>query len=133
MGIRRGWAGCRGDGEWRAIVTEAHSAIELAVAGVGLAYVFEPLVKAEIASGRLVHLLGDYAVTEAGLFSTFRVVPSWPRNSGLSSTRYDRSIVESVPGGQKRHLLPIDMLTNGQIAQLLYEIRTKCSAGSRSN
>lgn len=55
----------------QAIVTEAHSAIELAVAGVGLAYVFEPLVKAEIASGRLVHLLGDYAVTEAGLFLYF--------------------------------------------------------------
>ncbi|MBN8954650.1 MULTISPECIES: LysR family transcriptional regulator [unclassified Rhizobium] len=55
----------------RAIVTESHSAIELAVAGVGLAYVFEPLVEADIASGRLVHLLSDYAVTEAGLFLYF--------------------------------------------------------------
>ncbi len=55
----------------QAIVTESHSAIELAIAGVGLAYVFEPLVKAEIASGRLVHLLSDYAVTEAGLFLYF--------------------------------------------------------------
>lgn len=55
----------------RAIVTEAHSAVELALAGVGLAYVFEPLVQAEIASGRLVQLLNDYAVTEAGLFLYF--------------------------------------------------------------
>ncbi|MGV1791402.1 LysR family transcriptional regulator [Rhizobium sp. A37_96] len=55
----------------RAIVTESHSAIELALAGVGLAYVFEPLVRAEIASGRLVQLLSDYAVTEAGLFLYF--------------------------------------------------------------
>jgi len=55
----------------QAIVTESHSAIELAIAGVGLAYVFEPLVKAEIASGRLIHLLSDYAVTEAGLFLYF--------------------------------------------------------------
>ncbi len=55
----------------RAIVTEAHSAVELALAGVGLAYVFEPLVAAEIASGRLVQLLGNYAVTEAGLFLYF--------------------------------------------------------------
>jgi DNA-binding transcriptional LysR family regulator len=55
----------------RAIVTEAHSAVELALAGVGLAYVFEPLVQTEIASGRLVQLLGDYAVMEAGLFLYF--------------------------------------------------------------
>lgn len=55
----------------RAIVTESHSAIELALAGIGLAYVFEPLVRAEIASGRLIQLLSDYAVTEAGLFLYF--------------------------------------------------------------
>ena len=55
----------------RAIVTEAHSAVELALAGVGLAYVFEPLVAAEIASGRLVQLLDGHAVTEAGLFLYF--------------------------------------------------------------
>lgn len=55
----------------QAIVTESHSAIELALAGVGLAYVFEPLVQPEIGSGRLVQLLSDYAVTEAGLFLYF--------------------------------------------------------------
>ncbi|TIX87138.1 LysR family transcriptional regulator [Rhizobium sp. P44RR-XXIV] len=55
----------------QAIVTESHSAIELALAGVGLAYVFEPLVQADIAAGRLIELLGDHAVTEAGLFLYF--------------------------------------------------------------
>ncbi len=55
----------------QALVTESHSAVELALAGVGLAYVFEPLVRTEIASGRLVQVLGDYAVTEAGLFLYF--------------------------------------------------------------
>jgi DNA-binding transcriptional LysR family regulator len=55
----------------RAIVTEAHSAIELALAGIGLAYAFEPLVQADIQAGRLVHVLADYAVTEGGLFLYF--------------------------------------------------------------
>ena len=55
----------------QAIVTESHSAIELALAGIGLAYVFEPLVQADIQAGRLVQLLGDYAVTEGGLFLYF--------------------------------------------------------------
>ena len=55
----------------QAIVTESHSAIELALAGIGLAYVFEPLVQADIAAGRLIELLPDHAVTEAGLFLYF--------------------------------------------------------------
>ena len=55
----------------QAIVTESHSAIELALAGIGLAYVFEPLVQADIQAGRLVQLLADYAVTEGGLFLYF--------------------------------------------------------------
>jgi len=55
----------------QSIVTESHSAIELALAGVGLAYVFEPLVQADIAAGRLIELLSDNAVTEAGLFLYF--------------------------------------------------------------
>lgn len=55
----------------QAIVTETHSAIELALAGIGLAYAFEPLVQADIQAGRLVHVLADYAVTEGGLFLYF--------------------------------------------------------------
>lgn len=55
----------------QSIVTESHSAIELALAGVGLAYVFEPLARADIASGRLIELLASHAVTEAGLFLYF--------------------------------------------------------------
>jgi DNA-binding transcriptional LysR family regulator len=55
----------------QSIVTESHSAIELALAGVGLAYVFEPLARADIATGRLIELLARHAVTEAGLFLYF--------------------------------------------------------------
>ncbi len=55
----------------RAIVTESHSAIELALAGVGLAYVFEPLVRSDIAAGRLIQVLVEHAVMEAGLFLYF--------------------------------------------------------------
>ncbi|NLS00959.1 LysR family transcriptional regulator [Rhizobium sp. P38BS-XIX] len=55
----------------QAIVTESHSAIELAIAGVGLAYVFEPLVQPDIAAGRLIELLPQHAVTEDGLFVYF--------------------------------------------------------------
>jgi len=55
----------------QAIVTESHSAIELALAGVGLAYVFEPLVRSDIAAGRLIQVLVDHAVMEAGLFLYF--------------------------------------------------------------
>lgn len=55
----------------QSIITEAHSAIELALAGIGLAYVFEPLVKDDIDSSRLVQVLASYAVEEAGLFLYF--------------------------------------------------------------
>jgi DNA-binding transcriptional LysR family regulator len=54
-----------------AVVTESHSAVELALAGVGLAYVFEPLVRAEVEVGRLVQVLPDHAIDEAGLFLYF--------------------------------------------------------------
>ncbi|RVJ92095.1 LysR family transcriptional regulator [Sinorhizobium meliloti] len=55
----------------QSIITEAHLAIELALAGIGLAYVFEPLVKDDIDSSRLVQVLASYAVEEAGLFLYF--------------------------------------------------------------
>ncbi|WMT86560.1 LysR family transcriptional regulator [Pelagibacterium sp. 26DY04] len=61
-----------------AIVTESHSAIELALAGVGLGYAFEPLVRADIAAGRLVQVLDQFAVDEAGLFLYF------PRRASLA-------------------------------------------------
>ncbi|MDX8460119.1 LysR family transcriptional regulator [Mesorhizobium humile] len=54
-----------------AIVTDSLGAIDLALAGVGLAYVFEPLVRADLAAGRLVQILPQMAIQEPGLFLYF--------------------------------------------------------------
>lgn len=54
-----------------AIVTDSLAAIDLALAGVGLAYVFEPLVRADLAAGRLVQILPQTAIEEPGLFLYF--------------------------------------------------------------
>jgi DNA-binding transcriptional LysR family regulator len=53
------------------IVTDSLAAIDLALAGVGLIYVFEPLVRAELAAGRLVQILPQTAIEEPGLFLYF--------------------------------------------------------------
>ncbi|RWE77215.1 LysR family transcriptional regulator [Mesorhizobium sp.] len=54
-----------------ATVTDSLGAIDLALAGVGLAYVFEPLVRADLAAGRLVQILPQTAIEEPGLFLYF--------------------------------------------------------------
>jgi DNA-binding transcriptional LysR family regulator len=53
------------------IVTDSLAAIDLALAGVGIIYVFEPLVRAHIAAGRLVQILPQSAIEEPGLFLYF--------------------------------------------------------------
>ncbi|MBA1140370.1 LysR family transcriptional regulator [Mesorhizobium neociceri] len=53
------------------IVTDSLAAIDLALAGVGLTYAFEPLVRAELAAGRLVQILPQTAIEEPGLFLYF--------------------------------------------------------------
>ncbi len=53
------------------IVTDSLAAIDLALAGVGLTYVFEPLVHADLAAGRLVQVLPQTAIDEPGLFLYF--------------------------------------------------------------
>lgn len=55
----------------RLIVNNALYARELALAGLGLAYVFEPLVRQDIEAGRLIQLLPKTAVEEPGLFLYF--------------------------------------------------------------
>ncbi|AYG61034.1 LysR family transcriptional regulator [Rhizobium jaguaris] len=50
------------------IVTDATYAKELALAGVGITYLMEPLARAEIESGKLKQLLPDTAIEEPGLF-----------------------------------------------------------------
>jgi DNA-binding transcriptional LysR family regulator len=50
------------------IVTDATYAKELALAGVGITYLMEPLARAEIESGILTRLLPETAIEEPGLF-----------------------------------------------------------------
>ncbi|WP_158815682.1 LysR family transcriptional regulator [Methylocapsa sp. S129] len=51
-----------------ALVTDSTYAKALALEGVGIAYIFEPLVRTEIEEGRLVQLLPRTAIEEPGLF-----------------------------------------------------------------
>ncbi|KQV50658.1 transcriptional regulator [Pelomonas sp. Root1217] len=53
------------------VVTDASFARDLALAGVGIAYIFEPLVREELRSGRLQQLLPESAFEEPGLFLYF--------------------------------------------------------------
>ena len=50
------------------LVTYPTYAKDLALAGVGIAYIFEPLVRAEIQQGRLRQILPRAAIEEPGLF-----------------------------------------------------------------
>lgn len=50
------------------LVTDATYAKDLALAGAGIAYIFEPLVRAEIRASRLQWILPQAAVEEPGLF-----------------------------------------------------------------
>jgi DNA-binding transcriptional LysR family regulator len=50
------------------IVNHTLYARDLALAGVGLVYLFEPLVRADIAAGRLTQVLPETALEEPGLF-----------------------------------------------------------------
>ena len=49
-------------------VTDSSYAKELALAGAGIAYVFEPMVREELREGRLRWLLPETAIEEVGLF-----------------------------------------------------------------
>jgi DNA-binding transcriptional LysR family regulator len=50
------------------IISDATYARELSLAGVGIAYLFEPLVRHDIREGRLTWLLPETAIEEDGLF-----------------------------------------------------------------
>jgi DNA-binding transcriptional LysR family regulator len=52
-------------------VTDPVFALDLALAGLGIAYVFEPLAREAIRSGRLQWLLSDTAIEEPGLFAYY--------------------------------------------------------------
>jgi DNA-binding transcriptional LysR family regulator len=61
------------------VVTDAGSAHGLALAGVGIAYVSEPMVREDLRAGRLKWLLPEAASHEDGLFVYF------PRRASMSS------------------------------------------------
>jgi DNA-binding transcriptional LysR family regulator len=52
-------------------VTDPLFALDLALAGLGIAYVFEPLARAAIREGRMKWLLPDTAIEEPGLFAYY--------------------------------------------------------------
>jgi DNA-binding transcriptional LysR family regulator len=53
------------------VINDPLYARDLALAGVGLAYIFEPLVRDDLAAGRLTRVLPDAAIEEPGLFLYF--------------------------------------------------------------
>jgi len=66
------WGTRRGCGDGGSvIVSDALSARELALAHVGLAYIFEPLVHDDVAAGRLIEVMPKAAIEEPGLFLYF--------------------------------------------------------------
>jgi DNA-binding transcriptional LysR family regulator len=52
-------------------VTDSLYARDLALAGIGIAYLFEPLVRADIREGRLKWILPKASLEEPGLFLYF--------------------------------------------------------------
>ncbi len=52
-------------------VTDPLTARDLALAGIGIAYLFEPLAAADLAAGRLRQVLAESAIVEPGLFLYF--------------------------------------------------------------
>jgi DNA-binding transcriptional LysR family regulator len=60
------------------IVTDATYARDLALAGIGIAYIFEPLVRRDIREGRLKWLMPQCAIEEDGLFLYY------PRRASLA-------------------------------------------------
>ena len=54
-----------------AIVSDATAARELALAGVGIAYLFEPLVRRDLREGRLLRILPQASLRHGGLFLYF--------------------------------------------------------------
>lgn len=61
------------------VVTDATFARDLALAGAGIAYIFEPQVREDLRDGRLVWVLHDHVWQEDGLFLYF------PRRASMSA------------------------------------------------
>lgn len=88
-----------------ALVNDPSHAVDLALAGVGLAYVFKPLVADALADGRLVRVLPEASVVESGLFLYFpRGAAGAPKMRALIDTARDRlrRAGSGVPDGMNR-------------------------------
>ncbi|MEM9489184.1 MAG: LysR family transcriptional regulator [Myxococcota bacterium] len=70
------------------IVNDPLYARQLALAGVGLAYLFEPLVRDDIAAGTLLEVLSEAAIEEPGFFLYF------PRRSAMAPKL--RALIETA-------------------------------------
>ena len=76
-----------------AVITDATAARELALAGVGIAYLAEPMVREELRAGKLKWLLPEAAMREEGLFVYF------PRRASMAPKM--RAFIEAA-----RELVP---------------------------
>jgi len=76
-----------------AVITDATAARELALAGVGIAYLAEPMVREELRAGKLKWLLPAAAMREQGLFVYF------PRRASMAPKM--RAFIEAA-----RELMP---------------------------
>jgi len=75
-------------------VSDPASARDLALAEVGIAYIFEPLVAADLAAGRLVEVLAEASIIEPGLFLYFP-----QRMSRATKMRALLTVIEDVRAG----------------------------------
>ncbi|PLP58779.1 LysR family transcriptional regulator [Mesorhizobium loti] len=88
-----------------AIVSDSMAARDLALAGVGLAYAFEPLLRADIAAGRLVEILHDTSVEEPGLFLYFpRRAAMAPKLRAFIDTAQEIGRASSRTPGRSKNL-----------------------------
>ncbi|MER8734208.1 LysR family transcriptional regulator [Mesorhizobium sp. M0323] len=85
------------------VVSDPLSAREMALAGIGLAYLFEPLVKPDIEAGRLVEVLGEASIEEPGLFLYFpRRAAMAPKLRAFIDTAQEIGRASSrIPGRKK--------------------------------
>jgi DNA-binding transcriptional LysR family regulator len=72
------------------VVTDATAAVELALAGVGIAYVSEPMAREHIRAGRLRWLMPEAASHEDGLFVYF------PKRASMAPKL--RAFIEAAKG-----------------------------------
>jgi DNA-binding transcriptional LysR family regulator len=89
--LQRAGKSIKVDVKGSARVSDPTSARDLALAGVGIAYIFEPLVKSDLAAGRLVEVLAEASIEEPGLFVYFP-----QRMSRATKIRALLTVVENV-------------------------------------